>query len=628
MKKLNSNLRYWFDNSLSVRGAFAGWVTLAVVVAAGLIALLGFVLRSIPALTVEVGSGDNWFESFWFSLGKMLSLGSATTLADRLMAIVYWFTGLTVMGSIFAFRTVALNRTIERLKAAPSPILERGHTLILGWSPRVFTILKELAIAGESQRRPSVVIFANEDRATMDAEIAARAGDLGKLRVITRQGDTTNPQDLKRANVAGAKSVIVLDSDRSGDSMIVSTVLAARSVAENPELVFVAEVDDPAVAEALDHAAGGQVIPVIPRQVIAKVTAQASRQPGIPAVILEMLDFDGDEIYFAPVDQLEGKTFFQAQQSFNKASVFGVVPAGKKPVLNPSPNLRLSPGDQLVVLAEDDDKVQFTGIPAGLRRPKLASRTRQRARARNMLVIGWSSLGSTVLEELSAFLPAGSSADIVWQPRFAEADVDPSVKFGALKTRFIESKGEFAQLQKMIQRKAYDEVLVLGYRGQEVTEAEADGQTLLATMQLARLFAKELKAGTQPRMVAEILDPLKVELAKTASVDDLVVSENLAALLVSQLSENPQLVSIFNDLFNPTKGAAVHIRPISDYVSLGRPVSYSKLVAAASAHGESAIGWRVRQDDGAARVVAINPAKDDEITPSEGDGLIVIGKSI
>jgi hypothetical protein len=180
----------------------------------------------------------------------------------------------------------------------------------------------------------------------------------------------------------------------------------------------------------------------------------------------------------------------------------------------------------------------------------------------------------------------------------------------------------------LVSKKKYDEVLILGYRGEKITETEADGQTLLASMQLTRLFQKELAEGTAPRLVAEILDPLKVELAQTSSVDDLVVSENLAALLVAQLSENPRLASIFKDLFNPTKGSAVHVRPIGEYAELGKPVSFAKLVASASSHGETAIGWRVRGADGIHREVYLNPAKDSTITPFEHDGLIVIGKSI
>jgi ion channel POLLUX/CASTOR len=621
-------LRYWFDNSLSRKGAFPFWVGVAVATGALAIATTQAIVFAIPVLQTPVPEATNPFEAFWFSLGKMLSLGGAATYGDRIMAVIYWFAGLTVMGSIFAFRTVALNNTIARMKAAPSPILDKGHILILGWSPRIFTILKELSIANENQHKPKVVVFANESRVVMDAEIALRAPNLGNLQVITRKGDTTNPIDLVRANVAGARSVIVLDSDRSGDSMIVATVLAAKSISDNPNQRFIAEVDDPNTAEALESSTAGQALAVIPRDVIAKVTAQASRQPGIPAVILELLDFDGDEIYFTEVAELTGKTYFEAQISFQSSAIIGIVPLGKDPVLNPPHNYEIQKGDQLIAIAEDDDKVLYTGAQEGIKRPKAPSTKRTPEKPRNLLVIGWSAMGESVLRELAEFLPKGSTADVVSQERFTEELLERQTSFGDLKVNHIKSTGTFDQLKELVIKKRYDEVLVLGYRGEKVTEAEADGQTLLATMQLTRLFQTELASGTAPRLVAEILDPLKARLAQTSSVDDLVVSENLAALLVAQLSENPKLASIFKDLFSPSKGSAVHVRPIADYAKPGKSISFAELIAAASAQGETAIGWRVKSETSLAHEVVVNPTKDKAITPGESDGLIVIGRPV
>jgi Trk K+ transport system NAD-binding subunit len=626
MKNLRRQLRYLFDNSLSRKGAFPLWMVAIFLAAIIILTILRAVLTSIPALDIEPSADAQWFEAFWYNAGKALSIGASVTIAERIMALLYWFIGLAAMGSIFAFRTMAMNATLERMKAAPSPILDKGHTLILGWSPRVFTILKELAIAAANERNPVVVVFADVDRATMDMEISKRAGDLGKLRLITRKGDTTSPVDLKRANVSGAKTVIVLDSERTGDSTIVSTVLAARSVSNDPHQRFIAEVDDPNIAEALEDATDNQVVTVIPRAVIAKVTAQASRQPGIPAVILELLDFAGDEIYFTSIPELEGKTYFQAQLSFTKSAIMGVVPSGQGPILNPAQNYKLKAGDQIIAISADDDQVTYSGS-SSIKRPKASDHSRTAPRARNLLVIGWSAMGKSMLTELAEFLPRGSVADVVSQPRFIEETLVQETKFGHLKVNHIQSTGEFVQLQQLVAKKKYDEVIILGYRGEKVTESEADGQTLLTSMQLSRLFQVEMAEGTAPRLVAEILDPLKVPLAQTSSLDDLVVSENLAALLVAQLSQNPQLASIFKDLFNPTAGSAIHVRTMGDYAKLGQRLTFADLVAAASSHGETAIGWRVRGDDGQ-HAVAINPSKDAELTPVETDGLIVIGKSI
>jgi hypothetical protein len=44
-----------------------------------------------------------------------------------------------------------LDRKIENLRKGRSIVLERDHTLILGWSETIFTIVNELEIANASE---------------------------------------------------------------------------------------------------------------------------------------------------------------------------------------------------------------------------------------------------------------------------------------------------------------------------------------------------------------------------------------------------------------------------------------------------------------------------------------------
>ena len=132
--------------------------------------------------------------------------------------------------------------------------------------------------------------------------------------------------------------------------------------------------------------------------------------------------------------------------------------------------------------------------------------------------------------------------------------------------------------------------------------------------------------GVEPtRLVAEILDGSKTELARVAAVDDLVVSDNLAALLIAQVSENPALAAVFDDLFD-AEGAALNVKPVDHYVTLGKEVEYAELVAIGRSHGESVIGYRVAADakTDAATGVKLNPVKTTKFKPADGDALVVI----
>jgi voltage-gated potassium channel Kch len=624
-----ARLRYNFDNSIAKAGTFVLYVLLLMMVIALIMVGVKATLLATPALT-QAADPENlsFFDLFWTSFTKILSLGGEPTWADRIIAVLYWVTTTALTASVIGYVVGAIQRTFARLRKGRSPIVDSNHTLILGWSSRIFPILQELAIANENVRKPVVVIFAPLDREVMEDEIESRTENLGKLKIVTRSGEPSNPIDLKRTNISNAKSVIILDADETGDANVVSTVLAVKAVNSNPNLKIVAELDDRDTAEAISVATQGQVLSVRSHEVIARVTAQASRQPGLSTVILDLLDFSGDEIYFSEIPALEGKTYADALLSFNTASVIGLVDAKGQTQLNPKHTTKIQKGSQIIAIAQDDDKVTYTGT-----REELVKKSTKIAlpapKPEHLLVIGWSEMGRSVITELAAFLPKGSTVHILARKSLVAEDQLKSLDFGSnIKVTTASVTGDIDDLTAAASAKHYDEVIVLGYRN-AISEAEADAQTMLTMLQMNRLFEAPNNGVEPTRLVAEILDGRKAEIARVAAVDDLVVSDNLAALLIAQVSENPALAPVFEDLFD-ADGASISVRDVALYAPVGKEVSYAQLVANARAKGESAIGYRsaAKVAGDAAAGVKLNPSKEALFTPQKGDSLIVVADTV
>ena len=621
-----TKLRYNFDNSLSKAGAFVGYVFIAIIVLAFAMTAVQAAIAAVAALNTPLDPASYFF-SYWAAFTKILGIGSTDAWGAQITNFIYWAIGIAISGAVIGFISAAIQRAVARLKEGKSAVIESGHTLILGWSNRVFPILSELAIANENIRKPRVVIFAGTARAVMDAEIAARVPNLGKLKVITRTGDVTNPEDLKRANVSSAKSIIILDADETGDATVVSTVLAVKAVNANPSTRIIAELDDANTAEAITTATKGQVIAVRSHDVIARVTAQASRQPGLAAVTLDLLDFAGDEIYFASVPALEGKTYADALLAFNTASVIGVVDGKGKTHINPSQTSKIGAGAKIIAIAEDDDKVVYTGVRDDIAKKKIAAHKAPTRKPEHLLFIGWSSMGRSVVAELSQFLPKGSTVHIVAEKKHVLPEELKALKFGSnIKVTHASVSGDIDELIAAASAKKYNEVIIPGYR-EAISETEADAQTMLTMLQMNQLFEAKGNGVEPTRLVAEILDSRKAELAQVAAADDLVVSDNLAALLIAQVSENPELAPIFDDLFD-AEGASINVKPIEQYAPLGKEIEYAELVAIARANGESAIGYRTLANSKghASTGVELNPAKTDRFKPAAGDSLVVVSE--
>ena len=619
---LFKRLQYHFDNSIASAGAFMGFLAIAALVVIAIISAVRFNTDG------PVAEGATYWDTFWSTLAIMF-LGAGKPDANwlqRITAIIFWISTLIFTSTVIGFISVKILALVDALKKGKSPVIETGHTLILGWSTRVFPILKELAIANSNVRKPLVVIFADVDREQMEDEIASRAGDLGKLRVITRRGDATNPADLQRTNLSAAKSIIILDSDDKGDANIVSTVLAVKAINANPKTRIIAELDDENTAEAISNATNGQVIAVRSHDVIARVTAQASRQPGLAAVTLDLLDFAGDEIYFASVPALEGKTYADALLAFNTASVIGVVDGKGKAHINPGQASKIGANSKIIAIAEDDDKVVYTGVREDIAKKRIGAHAAPVRKAEHLLFIGWSSMGRSVVTELAQFLPKGSTVHIVAEKRHVAPEELKSLKFGSnIKVTHASVSGDIDELIAAASAKKYNEIIILGYR-EAISEAEADAQTMLTMLQMNQLFEQDGNGVEPTRLVAEILDSRKAELARVAAADDMVVSDNLAALLIAQVSENPSLAPVFDDLFD-ADGASINVNPIEHYAPLGKNIEFAELVAIGRAHGESVIGYRTLAGSkhDAASGVKLNPAKTTTFKPAAGDGLVVIG---
>src|SRR6266508_1092262 len=137
-----ARFRYRLDNALS-RGAwvvigYLGLVTLAIVVLAAVITVI--------AHLIGFGGGGQRLgvlESFWQMLVRVVDAGSFAsdaTWPTRLLALLVTLAGIFIAGSLIGLISSSVDQRVDALRRGRSNVLEHGHTLILGWSPRVPTI--------------------------------------------------------------------------------------------------------------------------------------------------------------------------------------------------------------------------------------------------------------------------------------------------------------------------------------------------------------------------------------------------------------------------------------------------------------------------------------------------------
>lgn len=621
---IRERMRYRLDNTFS-RGTVALMMWLAVVTAL-LVVLAGVILA---VTDVSINGRQGFIEGAWASLLRTLdpgTMGADVGWPFRVVALIVTLGGIFIVSTLIGLIATAMGQKLEELRKGRSPIVESGHTLILGWSPKLMTVISELMIANENADYSAIVVMSPRDKVAMEDEIRDRVQHNGRTRVVCRTGHVSDPQDLALVDPLRSKAVIVLNPEgESADAEVIRAVLALMQ--HDPglqRLNVVAEMLDEKNAEALRMTAEGRLKTVVSTDIVAHITAQVCRQAGLSAVYQELLDFGGDEIYFTLVPNVVGLTFGESLLAFETSTILGIKFADGRIELNPPMDTVLAAGDMVIAIAEDDDKVIFdapkqVSLNGGAAAPHLPTPEE------HFLVLGWNYLGPRLLAQLDDYVAEGSTMHILYDPKHVPESNLAVREYSHLEVTLepADTSTE-AALKHAFETRRIDHVIVLCYR-RGLSVAESDARTLMTLLQLRRLVrSREIEADADIGIVTELLDVKDVELARVADPDDFVVSEQLASLLLTQIAENPDLGLVFAQLFD-SHNSDVMLKPASLYVPAGTSVPFYEVVGSARRFREIAIGYRRPSATGVGESsIVINPNKNAQVSFSEQDLLVVL----
>ena len=144
-------LYYAIDNSLSKgTGSIILWLFI----------VLMLIILSMASLVWVAGVSPE--ESLIDQIGVFAKIvmkfkvPTSDALIFNLAAFILFITGLFVSGAFIGALTTGLSDKLAKLREGNSPAIETGHTVILGWSYHIFSLISELVIANENQPRSCV----------------------------------------------------------------------------------------------------------------------------------------------------------------------------------------------------------------------------------------------------------------------------------------------------------------------------------------------------------------------------------------------------------------------------------------------------------------------------------------
>lgn len=602
-----------------------------------------FMLSVIACVAVAGGILAFWLtdafgtigEAVWWAFLRLTDpgyLGDDEGTALRLIATVVTILGYVLfMGSLIAIMTSWLNRRIRILESGLGPISMSDHFLVLGWTNRTPSIVRELAMSEGrvarflkrrgASRRLRIVILAEDISSEIRQELRDVLGHrLGPVRVFIRSGSALRLDHLRRVDYGRSSAIIISGDDLTGgraesvDARVLKTLMSlSPSTVTDDAPAVVAEVSDAGKVELARGAYRGPLNVIAGDTFVGRLIVHAIRHRGLSVVFTELFSReDGNDIYLRSDRSLVGLSFDALFESFPQAVPIGLVRRTNDHVatmLNPLPDTKIASGDKVIVLARTFERGEPSG-PGGrtaaekptAERSALA-KTAERP-LRRILLLGWSRKVSVLVSELSQYPAEQFEVDVLSLVRPDERR--PPV--GALtrghpNVRVKHIEGDYTNSQDLaaVEWSRYDNAVFLANDWLETGE-ETDARSVLGYAGVRAILDRQ---PVRPSLLVELIDPSNRALFVDHDTD-VIVSPVVLSHVLAHVALVSELNSVFSALFGPG-GSEICFRRVADYGLDGKRVSFRELQRAADRFGEIAIGVRLRSGERGMPRPELNP---------------------
>ncbi|MGK7919285.1 MAG: hypothetical protein AB4080_04675 [Trichodesmium sp.] len=605
--------QYKFDNFMS-RGGFSVFLALVSAFFAAFLLMTGIRYLSEFIFPNQDLESDLLWDVFVQLIG-LRDTGDEANFATKTVGVLTIFLGLVLFSSLVAFITQEFESRLTLLKKGKSIVVEKKHTLILGFNERIVDIITELVIANESEPDAAIVILSQQDKEEMDDFLREKLGDLKTTRVVTRNGIITQINNLNKVGVKVAKSVVILneaketdsqDAKKLSDARVVKAILA--TVAANEEKLslppIIAEIRSEQYRILAQSIAPAAVTTLNEADILARILVQTSRSVGLATVYLNLVGFAGNEIYFyRPQTNWQNLTFAELQFHFYQSIPLGVRDKNGDVIIKPNSNYQLKDAEEIIVLAEDDSQIKFNKEP--LLKPEIVGyvdcRKTITRKTEKHLIIGWNAKTPICLREYAKYVVAGSEINLVTHkltPEIETQFAQISQAYPQILMQIWKINVDVVEELKTLKLEQYNSISILASKGRN--SEEIDAKTLTILLEIRKIFLEYTKETGNPvttELVVELADSEETELVIKAGVQDFLLSNQFVSKILAQVSQEPGVMPVYRNLFS-AEGSEMYIKPIELFFppeKLGK-LSFADCVFAAQSRNEICLGVKISSD--------------------------------
>ena len=637
IRGLTHRLRFHLER-LMLRG-----LGFRLLIAAAIVAVVALVAGEFALILVPEFSDPGG--AIWWAFLRLTDpgyLGDDQGIAQRTISTVLTVLGYVLfLGLLIAILTQWLNQFINKLESGISPVAVSDHIVLLGWTHRTPTIVKQLLRSGKRAERflkkrgartLGVVILAENANQELLNELKERLGTLWNDRqVMLRSGTPLLVEHLERVAFREAAVLILPGADFAEqspgvvDAETIKTLLSVSkhigtSGSQYP--LVVAGLFDSSRSAIARKAYSGDSVIVATDEIVARLIAQSMRQKGLGSVYFELLTpHVGNSFYVRSHAELAGSRFGDLRIRFPHAIVLGTLrPGDLMPALNPESETKIREEDFLVFIARNyDDCVPGPAVPGrSIPAKKIVPRPVSED-DRRVLILGWSRKVPSLLQELDRYWGESLRIDVAGLTAAKERKKLMAFHgFGSTgkSVRHIEANFDHPAALEGLKPARYDNILIVA-RESMSDEAQADAASASTYLMLRSQLPAE---GPGPELTVELLEKENLFLFDDR-VEDVIVSPQLISYFMSQIALRREMAAVFSEI-SSTWGTQIILEPATNFMPTHKPVQFSDIEDAAGENGLIALG--LQQGSGINARLELNPGKDSQWELIPDDKVVVL----
>ena len=337
------------------------------------------------------------------------------------------------LGLLVAILTQWMNTLILRVESGTTPVAFENHILVLGWNQRTPSIVLELLQTGgrvsrflqdSGAHKLRIVILAEHVDAELREDLKSSLGaHWDDRRVVLRSGSAAESGWPRTSSVSrcrcGHPSRCRLRNWQSGRGGLgghqnARVHFSSRKASGHAPLA-VAALYNANRTDVAQRAYAGELEVIAADQLVSRLIAQCTLQPGLWPVYRELFSLDEDNALFTrELDGDQVTDIGQARLACPNAVVIGVIPSeARGPILNPPSDRQLKSGDSLIYIAKHFADCVFADAVTPSAVAQVADWQPAESEMKSVLVLGWSRMVPKVLAEVLSYQQERLKIDVV-----------------------------------------------------------------------------------------------------------------------------------------------------------------------------------------------------------------------